>query len=167
MSLLLRSRSVIWLRTEAIREMKVEAQRMTPLETGGVLLGYQAGGSYVVTRSVGPGPDAVHEEDGFLPDHEYHEREVADHYRTSGRTEVYLGDWHTHPTASAYLSVTDLETLRRISRFKASRIAEPIMLVWGRDEEWRLSGWQHRPSLLSSLRLSRGVQRCFIKYFDQ
>lgn len=72
--------------------MVAEADRAFPLETGGVLLGYfvELGREVVVTHAVGPGPDAIHRRDGFLPDSGFHDETIADLYRASGRRIVYL-----------------------------------------------------------------------------
>ena len=122
----------VWFGSRDLAWMAGEAARMAPLETGGVLVGY--GGprdGYLVTAVVGPGPDAVHERHRFVPDAAFHTREVARLYRESGRTEVYLGDWHSHPDGEAYLSSTDRRTLRAVAQSEEARSPCPIMVVLG------------------------------------
>jgi len=111
--------------------MELEAKRVFPLETGGVLLGYSSDSTdeVVVRTVVGPGPLARHDASGFLPDQRYHEAEVARLYAESGRTWTYLGDWHTHPNSTAGLSLTDRRTLGRVSRANAARVTFPIMAI--------------------------------------
>ena len=51
-----------WFAKSAVREMLAEADRVFPLETGGVIMGYwaESRGGVVVCRITGPGPLAVH-----------------------------------------------------------------------------------------------------------
>lgn len=142
---------LVWLPRAALHAMREEATRRYPCETGGVVLGYvvehseqgaekgrhgapdtaDGGTVLVVTAVVGPGPRAVHRRATFLPDHDYHAAEVARVYESSGRIWTYLGDWHTHPNAPAYLSATDAETLERIARSPRARTPRPLMIVLG------------------------------------
>lgn len=131
-----------------MNDMVVEANRRTPLETGGVLMGYWSpdGAQVVVTAVVGPGPRAIHARSRFVPDAKYHEAEVARIYAASGRLHTYLGDWHTHPDAAAYLSSTDLSTLHRIGAYPAARASTPLMLVLGGGPAWSIAGWIALPA---------------------
>jgi integrative and conjugative element protein (TIGR02256 family) len=140
--------STFWIREVALAALTAEAHRCSTLETGGVLVGYRGGnGDVLVTDVVGPGPDAIHRETAFTPDHAFHEREVARLYGESGRTEVYLGDWHTHPLAGAYLSCRDKRTLRRIARARQARVPKPFMVVMGMSP-LVLKAWQYVPAPL-------------------
>jgi integrative and conjugative element protein (TIGR02256 family) len=115
----------LWIARAQLVEMMAEADAKHPLETGGVLLGYEGEteekgsgaevSALVVTATVGPGPGAIHERHRFVPDHEFHRAAVARFYESSGRICRYLGDWHTHPGAAAYMSSADAHTLERIA----------------------------------------------------
>ncbi len=111
--------------------MTAECNRAAPAETGGVLMRYRADGSEdrVATHVIGPGPNAIHEEMRFAPDHDYQLAEITRLYGMSGRRLEYLGDWHSHPDAEGYLSDKDLETLNRIARSRTARVENPVMLV--------------------------------------
>lgn len=103
-----------------------------PRETGGVLLGYWGNEKEVViTTATGPGPRSVHRRSSFHPDNDFHTEEISRHYRESGRTETYLGDWHTHPEAAAYMSRRDEVTLAAIARYPEARQGRPVMLILG------------------------------------
>jgi integrative and conjugative element protein (TIGR02256 family) len=121
----------VWFGSEVPARMRIEAERRFPRETGGILVGFadETTAEIMVTAVVGPGPSARHGRWTFLPDHRYHEREVARLYNESGRIWTYLGDWHSHPTGSLALSLTDRRTLGRIARSKDARVARPIMIV--------------------------------------
>lgn len=141
--------------------MVSEVASKSPLETGGVLLGYwvrqptasartrrKEFGSIVtpeyelvVAQSVGPGPHAVHLPDAFIPDHEFQETEIARVYRASGRTVTYLGDWHCHPCGPAVLSRKDLVTLNRIAGDPCARAPTPLMLIVKGDDLARSRLW--------------------------
>jgi integrative and conjugative element protein (TIGR02256 family) len=134
---------VLWLPSDLLSLLAAEADRTSPLETGGVLLGYlaESGKDFVVTSVLGPGPDAVHERHRFSPDHPYQLQAIEQSYHESGRVLEYLGDWHTHPKGIAELSSLDLATLRRIAAFKHARISSPVMLVLAPGPEWNPKAW--------------------------
>lgn len=123
--------SRVWFTRDVIAELNAEADRCLPRETGGVLLGYadELTGDIMVASAVGPGALARHGRRTFVPDHRFHEREVARLYDESGRIWTYLGDWHSHPSGRLGLSIADRRTLGRIARSKQARIPRPIMTV--------------------------------------
>ncbi len=128
--------------------MTAECNRAAPAETGGVLMGYRADGSEdrVATHVIGPGPNAIHEEMRFAPDHDYQLAEITRLYGMSGRRLEYLGDWHSHPDAEGYLSDKDLETLNRIARSRTARVENPVMLVMAGRRGWEPFAWSHERS---------------------
>lgn len=114
-----------------------------PFETGGILMGYWGSATEaVITAVIGPGPKAVHKKRAFRPDSAYHEQEIARLYAQSGRTETYLGDWHTHPGAAAYMSFRDEETLSTIANHKEARLQTPLMMILG-TRPFELRAWAH------------------------
>lgn len=119
----------IWIKEAALDEIQAGGNAWLPHETGGVLIGYCTDAGYVVTQIIGPGPKAKHGLMSFEPDQEFHEAEIARVYGESGRMLTYLGDWHTHPNSTAYLSGTDRQTAERIALHKKARLPRPLMLV--------------------------------------
>lgn len=143
----MRKNDVVWISQETISQMLSEAERSFPNETGGVLIGYW-GKLYeeaVITQVTGPGPKAKHYPRSFFPDSAYQETEIANYYQASGRLYTYLGDWHTHPKAAAYLSGTDKKTLRRIASHVEARAPVPLMAILGEGPEWILKFWRYIP----------------------
>lgn len=164
---------LVWFASEVITQMAAESARTFPLETGGVLMGYtDASGEQIVVRAcTGPGPRAVHGGSSFVPDHEFHESEVARTYAESGRVWSYLGDWHSHPDGRLFLSRDDRKTIGRIACAVDARVPRPIMTVLAgrpahdgsgadnietssRGDKLRLIGWH-----FASWRLSRAPSR--------
>jgi [CysO sulfur-carrier protein]-S-L-cysteine hydrolase len=47
----------------------------------------------------------------------------------------YLGEWHTHPNGSIVPSVTDENTLIKLSRSPQINIKNPLMMIIGLDEQ--------------------------------
>lgn len=133
----------LWLAETVMAEMTAECDRVAPNETGGILLGYWGDTTPepVITLSVGPGPDAVHERERFVPDHRYQSAEIARLYDSSKRTLNYLGDWHSHPGGGGGLSVLDRRTLRRIARCRTARAAQPVMLIMAGELAWEPTAW--------------------------
>lgn len=137
-----------WVARAALDDMKGEADRVTPRETGGVLLGYwsrqptgEDAGEVVIAAVIGPGPGAVHQRWAFVPDHEHQESEIERVYEESGRCWTYLGDWHTHPDGPSRLSDKDRVTLRRIASAVDARAPNPVMLLLAGGQPWQACAW--------------------------
>jgi integrative and conjugative element protein (TIGR02256 family) len=135
--------SVIWVNRESLRVLRDEANDKYPDETGGCFIGYYSGiNELVVTNVIGPGLKATHSKSYFKPDADWQELEIERLYNESGRRNTYLGDWHTHTLACTGLSWRDKKTLRRISKYKPSRIKSPIMGIMSLHDDWELVVWQ-------------------------
>lgn len=130
-----------WVSRHVLKKVCEEAHSHAPRETGGILMGYWADTTQevVVTNCIGPGPGAIHSRDGFSPDHEHQEKEIARVYRESGCLTTYLGDWHSHPNERAYLSIIDKTTLFRITSFQPARAPNALMAVMAGGDPWELS----------------------------
>ncbi len=139
------SDQIIWISRDMVVSLMAQASLQAPQETGGVLLGYWGAesGDPVVTHSIGPGPNAVHSEDRFVPDHEYHIAEIARLYEESNRELQYLGDWHSHPNGGGSLSRLDRACLRRIAGSPEARAEQPIMLILAGGSEWEPFAWRY------------------------
>ena len=126
--------------------MASEAAGKFPDETGGVLIGYwiNSRSAAVITRAIGPGPKAIHEPRFFLPDDEYQEAQIESIYRRSRRLHTYLGDWHTHPNESSYLSQIDRQTMGKIASYTEARTPYPLMAVLGGGPKWTIRVWRYR-----------------------
>lgn len=105
----------------------------------------KSGNSYVVSKCIGPGPEALHLSHGFRPDYDFQSEEIAKHYEETHRLDTYLGDWHTHPNQRyGILSYKDKRTLRRIANHEEARIPEPIMTVLtGQPGGWEIWSWKY------------------------
>lgn len=133
----------LWLARSAADQLAEEGADKSPNETGGILLGYWGipKKEAVVVRAVGPGPDATHGPYSFTPDGEYHWKEIEAEYMATGGQHTYLGDWHTHPDARAYLSPRDRKTLKKIALCPESQAPQPIMVVLSGMDCWAASAW--------------------------
>lgn len=121
-----------------------EADRMHPLETGGLLLGHNTGSHFEVRHVIGPGPGARHRRTWFEGDHNWQNEKMAALYRDSGNTLNYLGDWHTHPGAThGHLSSADRRAMRKIICCPGSRLPQPLMgIFFGTPKHWELDLWR-------------------------
>ena len=61
-----------------INHMAAEANARTPLETGGVLLGFADPQNVWIETAIGPGPRALHQRTSFVPDGDYDLRHIAE-----------------------------------------------------------------------------------------
>ena len=122
--------------------MATEASKWSPLETGGVLMGYVSDSTnVVVTAIVHAGPEAKRTRISFLPDPRFQDDGIAQQYEASGRQDNYLGDWHSHPKGSPSMSWRDRSTLQDIAEYKPARIANPVMVILYGDD-WKIAAWQ-------------------------
>jgi integrative and conjugative element protein (TIGR02256 family) len=151
---------LIWLPRRLHKEIRLLASRTYPNETGGVLVGFDAGNGLVVTAVVGPGPQATHKHDGLVPDYDFHDAEIKRLYVESGRLHTYLGDWHSHPDGPAMLSTRDKRTLKAIAAYREARAPIPIMgILAGARRRSELTVWRLIPRKLKAGRLfNRYVQ---------
>ena len=146
----------IWLPERLLDEMTLLATGAHPNETGGVLIGYDAGNGLVITDITGPGPEAVHAHHAFVPDYAYQDKEISRIYRESGRQHAYLGDWHSHPDGAPALSSRDKRTLRGIANHPPARAFAPIMGILAGGDWWGLTVWRFFPR---DLRIGRLFSR--------
>lgn len=126
-----------WLPRRLQQEMEELGRQWDPLEVGGVIAGYWNNDEAVITSCIGPGDNAQHGAGAFLPDHAFHQHEIARLYAASGGAEVYLGDWHTHPSGVPRLSSVDKRTLRAIGDAPEAQCSTPLMvLLAGSQRSW-------------------------------
>jgi len=137
--------------------MIAEAEKMSPYETGGIFMGYQADNNdLVVTDIIDAGPDATHKRFSFSPDQTYQLERIAHIYDDSEGNVTYLGDWHTHPNGTPELSSIDKRTLTKIALTPESKNSHPIMAILGSyPKTWTLNSVQFasgvmRPWLFST-----------------
>lgn len=122
--------NVLWIVDTALGQMRDLASAHAPLETGGMLLGYDADGSQaVVTGIVGPGQNARHSRFRFRPDYDYQQQQLETRFARAHGRETYLGDWHTHPSGAGALSWLDQRVLLRIAKTPSSGTTSPVMVV--------------------------------------
>ena|ERR1700733_7074919 len=159
----------VWLSSDTLSSLTDEADRHYPLETGGALIGYWSDASAaVVTDFVGPGPASVHRRYSYEHDHVWEADKIASHYNRSGRSHVYIGDWHTHPDAtSGNLSGTDRRSIRRVIEFREARTAHPLMLVlFGQPKQWESAIWVSALQPRWAWRSRLSVERSRLQVFE-
>lgn len=108
----LRVEGRVWIERACLNALVEDAIHHAPRETGGVLLGYGTEGEFVIRQLLLGGPNATRRSDSFRPDGRWQEREIALAYAASGRTDRYLGDWHSHPDGDPAPSTKDRRILR-------------------------------------------------------
>ncbi|KRR18654.1 hypothetical protein CQ14_39420 [Bradyrhizobium lablabi] len=130
---------IVWLSSRVMHSMAECARDLSPLENGGILLGWRSGEDRIIVDLRGPGPLALHGRHCFLPDHKWQVAEINHAFEASGGDLDYLGDWHSHPYGVAEMSCLDSATLLQIAR----RVSEPLMLiVAGSGTDWSPRCWK-------------------------
>ncbi len=139
-SKMLRSQAmIVWLSSHVMHSMGEYARNLSPLENGGILLGWRSGEDCIIVDLRGPGPLALHGRHCFLPDHNWQVSEIKSAFEASGGDLDYLGDWHSHPGGVAAMSDLDSATLLRMTR----RVTAPLMLiVAGGVTNWTPRCWK-------------------------
>ena len=122
---------IVWLKRSVLEKIVEDLKQWYPKETGGVLIGYWNQNQAVITNIIDGGPKALRKEVSFTPDHAYQKKEIEKVYNSTGRTEVYLGDWHSHPDSYSYMSWRDKKTLKKIANFKNAGLIHPMMMIIG------------------------------------
>lgn len=98
------------------------------VETGGVLAGFtDRDGNLEVRFASGPGPKAVRTPRRFEKDEAFCQAFLDDLARENGA--VYLGEWHSHPSANNKPSGTDLKSLSEIAVQKEYLTERPLMVI--------------------------------------
>lgn len=131
----------VWIASSVMQEMCRHAAELSPLETGGIMLGWRSGNDCVVADMRGPGLAALHGRYNFLPDHSWQIAEIRAAFAATRGDLDYLGDWHSHPQGVAAMSSQDDTTLRKIAR----RVTNPLMLILADTREgsdWTAACWK-------------------------
>jgi integrative and conjugative element protein (TIGR02256 family) len=130
---------VVWLSSDVMQLICKHARELSPLENGGIILGWRSGEDRIIADLRGPGPHALHGRHCFVPDHDWQVAEIHRAFEASDGELDYLGDWHSHPDSVAEMSDLDSQTLLRITR----RVTGPLMLiVAGSGTEWSARCWK-------------------------
>jgi integrative and conjugative element protein (TIGR02256 family) len=135
----------VWLEMKLYRHIISESRKFSPLETGGMLIGYKdIYKNLVITNLIEAGPNALRFDNMFMPDGKYQQNELSKIFIETNGVHTFLGDWHSHPNSSAYMSELDLKTIKEIANSKAARTPNPIFLIFGTIERnikcWRYVG---------------------------
>lgn len=103
----------VFLTPDALDVIRAEtAAAQEGLETGGILLGQGDGRpDFYVMVAGSPGPKALHEPTRFLRDLDHATALAAQAW--ADLQAVWIGEWHTHPTAGLTPSDADLTSYQR------------------------------------------------------
>lgn len=110
------------------------------LETGGILLGHDFGDILHVTVAGDPGPNSRRSSDRFLRDRD-HAAQLAAVAWEADRAQ-WIGEWHTHPTASPVPSQIDLASYARHLQDPDLNFDRFLSVIIGLDHKRQaLAGW--------------------------
>ncbi len=157
----MQERIEIMISEKATKEMNRLADNHFPLETGGLLVGYQNKQQRltVIADIIGPGQEAKHYRYSFIPDYDYQEYQLSEAYKQSGRTLTYLGDWHSHPLGNHVLSSHDSGTLQSIADFPMARMPFPFMAILaGSKRSWKIKFWQLKYNKILGINFKKKIQ---------
>lgn len=96
-------------------------------EAGGILIGVMHGPHLEITGATEPQQADKRTRTRFRRSEEGHQCILNQRWESSGGTENYVGEWHTHPEHHPHPSGIDLREWNRTS----SRLEEPIIVIIG------------------------------------
>lgn len=135
----------VWIAERALSTIALEAHHRVPLETGGLLFGYESTDhEVVITHALGPGPNALHGPEEFVPDYERDRGSAIAWWEDTEGAEYYLGDWHSHPDSGPYLSERDREVLELIAHDPGSQLSCSLMVVVGLKPDTAVAVWHFK-----------------------
>lgn len=105
-----------------------ESGACLPFETGGILIGREGADSIFITRALGPGPNALHDVNGFKRDGQYSQEELERIFELTQGEEDYVGEWHSHP-APCDASSIDIGSIAWISQKSDYNCKSPVLLI--------------------------------------
>lgn len=106
--------SDISIRTEVITLFKKHIQRKKELpESGGILTGRILNKEIEITSCSVPSSDDIQSRYNFIRSHKTAQNFINYRFERSNGTEIYLGEWHTHPEDKPTPSNTDLKSFHK------------------------------------------------------
>jgi len=126
----------------ALEQMKGEATRGLPRESGGILIGRFERDIVVVTQAGGPGRQASRGNADFRRDGEHAQRVLDSAVAASGGDVDYVGEWHSHPS-DVPASPKDERSMGHISADPDYKRSQPILVVVRRaGTDWTIDASQ-------------------------
>ncbi|MFM1652471.1 Mov34/MPN/PAD-1 family protein [Brevibacillus sp. B_LB10_24] len=123
--------TTLYVTEKAWKQIEQAVSKNPNVETGGILMGYQLNGDWVVSYASEPGPRAIKERKTVVFD-ENHIRTVTAKLklRSAGRLR-YIGDWHSHTVKRLTPSLGDRKTFALKTYQETYQSSSPIMLIVG------------------------------------
>jgi integrative and conjugative element protein (TIGR02256 family) len=132
-----------------------ESERISGVETGGVLVGFVDSrlNAVVVTAASGPGPRAHHGTCTFNRDRAFCQHFLDQHAAATGGVIDFLGEWHKHREPDPQPSAVDQNTYRQLALNSEAKVSRPVVLIAGskpigrrpvRDQYIRVNGFIFR-----------------------
>ncbi|MGR3716056.1 MAG: Mov34/MPN/PAD-1 family protein [Thermohalobaculum sp.] len=85
-------------------------------EVGGIFIGCLRGADVDISACTGPGPADVSAPFSFIRNDPSHQDAVTKAWSSSGQTDTFVGEWHTHPFGAPRPSSIDRSTWQSIAR---------------------------------------------------
>lgn len=151
----------LWLDQLVAENIVSRSAASSPLETGGLLIGYMTAEGPVVTALIGPGSGAIATPTSLLPDARTQQLELNAIYSQTHGRDTYLGDWHSHPRGVPNMSWRDRRTLAAIARDPRARLSRPAMLIAASTGD----GWSFGAFLAERRVFSVSFKRVAVRFF--
>jgi integrative and conjugative element protein (TIGR02256 family) len=103
-------------------------------EAGGILLGSYRGAHIRIVECSQPLPYDRRTFGLFDRSDHGHQHLAMKHWRESGRTRTFVGEWHTHPESHPSPSFLDRDTWRKVARRNAA--GSTVFLIKGYHGWW-------------------------------
>lgn len=108
-------------------KMERSSRRFSPLEAGGLMLGYRKDGFLHAIDVTLPGAWDRHSRSAFHRSVKAHRLRALRLWRKSGGLVDWLGEWHSHPGFALNPSGTDHRNWSRIAKHRKAPMLFPIV----------------------------------------
>ena len=97
-----------------------------PKETGGILIGWQLGRIFYIETAIGPGPNAIHKNNGFKRGGDFSQSQLDSIVLETHGQWDYLGEWHSHPHNVGPSSI-DNNSMKKVQTSPEFNMLQPIL----------------------------------------
>jgi integrative and conjugative element protein (TIGR02256 family) len=127
------------------------SDKFIPLETGGIIIGFEDNKNIYITHATQAGPKAVHKNILFIIDEDYTKKELDKIFISTNGSCDYLGEWHSHPI-NCQISITDKLSIYSLALNPFNNIKDPLLLInINNGQKWNKTIYRYKNFMISKI----------------